>query len=61
MTNWEVVKAVWLSAATGEGVNHLHVALQELLGQDIITQKLDLNQMQGKLRAQLYSHQRVIE
>jgi GTPase len=54
-------KTVWVSAITGEGMTLLQEALLELLGQNIITQTLKLNPMQGKLRAELYTLQRVIE
>ncbi len=57
----KVPRIVWVSALTGEGMNLLHEALTEMLGQDIITQILRLNQMQGKLRAELYASQRVID
>ncbi len=45
---------VWLSAATGDGIDLLLQALQELLGQDMVDQQLKLRPAQGRLRAALY-------
>jgi GTP-binding protein HflX len=53
-------RAVWLSAATGEGTELLIAALSELIGQDMVTEIVHLNQMQGKIRSELYSKQHVI-
>jgi GTP-binding protein HflX len=53
-------KAVWLSAMSEEGIPLLKQALTELLGQDIITETMIINQMQGKIRAELYAAHRVL-
>jgi len=45
---------VWLSAATGEGVELLSQAVSELLGQDMVSEELELKPDQGGLRAALY-------
>lgn len=45
---------VWLSAVTGEGVDLLLQAVSELVGQDMVTEKLQLEPDQGELRAALY-------
>jgi GTP-binding protein HflX len=45
---------VWLSAATGEGVELLTQALSERLGRDMVCRKLQLAPDQGRLRAALY-------
>ncbi len=45
---------VWLSAATGEGIDLLQQALVELLSYDMISCSLHLTPNQGKLRAALY-------
>ncbi|MCB1679406.1 MAG: GTPase HflX [Halioglobus sp.] len=45
---------VWLSAATGEGVELLLQAVAELVGQDMVSQELCLEPDQGGLRAALY-------
>lgn len=47
---------VWLSAATGEGVDLLKIALLELLEQDIIEKHIKLSAHDAKLRATLYRH-----
>ena len=54
-------KAVWLSAVTGAGINYLSSALSELLGQDMVTNRLVFTPLQGKLRAELYSRQQVVD
>mgnify|MGYP000701021776 CR=1 FL=1 len=46
---------VWVSAHTGEGVELLHDAISELVGDEIIHQTLILKPQEGKLRALLYS------
>lgn len=53
-------RAVWISAAKNEGIDLLNKALTELLGSDVITQVLELNQLQGKIRADLYSKHRIV-
>jgi GTP-binding protein HflX len=51
-----VPQRVWLSAVSGEGVDLLHQAIIELLGEEIVHQKITLNpSMAGKLRALFYS------
>jgi len=49
-----VPKRVWLSAATGAGVDLLVQAVAELVGQDMVNEELDLAPDQGGLRAALY-------
>jgi GTP-binding protein HflX len=53
-------RTVYLSAQTGQGIDLLHKALSELLGADVTIQTLKLNQLQGKIRADLYSQHRII-
>jgi GTP-binding protein HflX len=45
---------VWLSAATGDGCDLLLQAIAELVGQDMVSETLDLEPDQGGLRAALY-------
>jgi len=45
---------VWLSAQTGEGCDLLLEAVAELVGQDMVTEELQLDPDQGRLRAELY-------
>ena len=45
---------VWLSAATGDGVELLLQAVSELVGQDMVNEALELAPDQGSLRAALY-------
>ena len=45
---------VWLSAATGAGVDLLLQAVSELVGQDMVNEALELRPEQGSLRAALY-------
>jgi GTP-binding protein HflX len=45
---------VWLSAASGEGVELLLQAISELVGQDMVDEELELSPEQGGLRAALY-------
>jgi GTP-binding protein HflX len=49
-----VPERVWLSAATGAGVELLVQAVAELVGQDMVNEELDLAPDQGGLRAALY-------
>jgi GTP-binding protein HflX len=49
-----VPERVWLSAATGDGVELLVQAVAELVGQDMVNEELDLAPDQGGLRAALY-------
>ena len=46
---------VWLSAATGAGVDLLLQAVAELVGQDMVDEELYLDPDQGGLRAAFYS------
>lgn len=46
---------VWISAATGAGVNLLQQALMELLEQDIVYHRVRLAPHEGRLRAMLYT------
>lgn len=46
---------VWLSAATGEGVDELFAALAECVGGDLMTRDIELRPEQSRLRAALYS------
>ncbi len=45
---------VWLSAATGAGTELLQQAVAELVGKDMVNEKLQLTPEQGSLRAALY-------
>lgn len=45
---------IWVSAATGTGIDLLQQALSELLEQDVIYQKIKLSPAEGRLRAILY-------
>lgn len=54
-------RAVWVSAISGQGLNLLKEAVTQLLGQEIVTRTLQLDSMQGKLRAELYASKRVID
>jgi GTP-binding protein HflX len=45
---------VWLSAVTGEGTELLLQAISELVGQDMVSEELELEPDQGGLRAALY-------
>ncbi len=49
-----VPERVWLSAATGEGCELLLQAIAELVGQEMVSETLDLDPDQGSLRAALY-------
>tara|TARA_B100001540_G_scaffold306802_1_gene319296 strand:- start:365 stop:1636 length:1272 start_codon:yes stop_codon:yes gene_type:complete len=49
-----VARRVWLSAATGEGMDLLAQAVAERVGQDMVSQELQLEPDQGSLRAALY-------
>ena len=49
-----VPERVWLSAATGDGVELLLQAVSELVGQDMVNEELDIAPDQGSLRAALY-------
>ncbi len=46
---------VWLSAATGAGIELLLQAIAELVGQDMVSEELYLDPDQGGLRAAFYS------
>jgi GTP-binding protein HflX len=47
-------RRVWLSAATGEGVDLLLQAIGELVGQDMVNEEVEIAPEQGSLRAALY-------
>ena len=49
-----IPQRVWLSAVTGEGVELLLQAVAELVGQDMVSETLDIGPEQGGLRAALY-------
>lgn len=49
-----VPERVWLSAATGEGIELLLEAIAELVGQDMVSEDLYLEPREGGLRAALY-------
>ncbi|MBB1091991.1 GTPase HflX [Rhodopseudomonas palustris] len=53
------VTRVWLSAATGDGVDLLLAALNERLHGDMTTRQLSLRAIDGKLRAWLFEHGQV--
>jgi GTP-binding protein HflX len=46
---------IWLSAATGAGIELLLQAIAELVGQDMVSEELYLDPGQGGLRAAFYS------
>jgi GTP-binding protein HflX len=48
------VTAIWLSAVTGTGINHLQHALQKRLAKQQIRGSMQLGPSEGRLRAQLY-------
>lgn len=49
-----VAQRVWVSAATGAGLDLLQEAISERVGEDMVAQELDLAPAQGGLRAALY-------
>lgn len=49
-----VPERVWLSAASGEGIELLLEAIAELVGQDMVSEDLYLEPREGGLRAALY-------
>jgi GTPase len=53
--------AVWLSAQTGAGVELFYTAVAELLGDELIQEKLILSPAHSRLRAKLYEHNAVTE
>lgn len=52
---------VWLSARTGEGLDLLDRALSERLRGQLVRERLSLGPADGRLRAWLFSHSRVLE
>jgi len=52
---------VWVSARTGEGLDLLRQALIELTGGERLIETFDLDATDGRRRAWLYQHARVIE
>lgn len=57
----DITQAVWLSAATGEGVGELLAAILDRLSIQRVNGWLQLSAVQGRLRAQLYEASAVIE
>lgn len=53
-------KAVWLSAQTGEGLELVVSALAELLGDELIEQRLRLPASLGRFRAKLYQQNAIV-
>jgi GTP-binding protein HflX len=51
---------VWLSAASGEGIDLLLAAISERLGEEMFQRKLSLTPGQGSLRSQLYAQGAVL-
>ena len=51
---------VWLSAASGAGVELLFQAIAELLGEEVVHQELHLTPNEGAFRAQLYAQGAVL-
>lgn len=49
-----VAQRVWVSAATGAGMDLLLQAISERVGQDMVSEELELVPSQGSLRAALY-------
>jgi GTP-binding protein HflX len=49
-----VPERVWVSAATGAGIDLLLQAIAELVGQDMVSEELSLDPSQGGLRSALY-------
>lgn len=49
-----VAQRVWVSAATGAGMDLLLKAISERVGQDMVSEELELVPSQGSLRAALY-------
>ncbi len=50
-----VPRRVWVSAQTGAGLDLLHKAIAELLGNEVIHKKIEFTPKMGKLRALLYA------
>lgn len=48
-------QAVWLSAESGQGLNLLVQAMSELLGQDMICERLHLSSKLGRLRSRFFA------
>lgn len=46
---------VWVSAVSGAGIELIHQAVAELLGDEVVDQTLNLAPSEGALRAQLYA------
>lgn len=55
-----VAQAVWVSAATGEGMDLLEQVLHERLTPSMVEQQLRMPQSEGKLRGELYNLQCVL-
>jgi GTP-binding protein HflX len=52
---------VWLSAASGDGIDLLLQAINERLTDDIFHETMDLSPREGQLRAQLYAQGAVVQ
>lgn len=55
-----IIRRVWLSAHSGEGIDLLLQAIAEWLGEDWVEGELTLSPAQGSLRAALYSQKAVM-
>lgn len=55
------VKQVYLSAAKRVGIDLLHIAIGEKIGQELVEKTIDLLPTQTKLRAQFYAHHAVLD
>ncbi|MEW7977990.1 MAG: ribosome rescue GTPase HflX [Candidatus Sedimenticola endophacoides] len=55
-----LVKRVWLSAATGEGVDLLLAALAEYFHQEYVRRVVQLRPAEGRLRARLFQNGKVL-
>jgi len=53
-------RAVWLSAKSGQGIEHLMAAVSELLATDILEERLHLPANRASLRAKLYEQKAVV-
>jgi len=51
---------VWVSAYTGAGIDLLHSAIAEILGEELVQQQILVGPQHGKIRALLYSASSVV-